>query len=344
MFVRSGEPAMPNLGPEFLHRPLPGLPSDFLAKAAAWFGEELRFWIPRSLAEWGWTLAFTLVEINETDSDDKVTLVERSWLGARRASIASPQELVGPVKLCLPPEQVFLTEIDLPAAARATLKQTVSLRLEEISPIPPEEAAFDVVALEGDDTARVRAEIAITKKAYLTRAKQRFGATTLLAIGAEAQDNGRLRFIFEKPERRQSASIDAGYYKAAAMTAAILFLFFATDTRLNRALVAIDRHEQALIAELRDLKTNAALFADLPDQVAPSVAPAKIAALIRKGAEDLPKPAVIERVSMTSASLVIEGYAPSETIWPETAAVVLTGSEHPGFKRFQFELNGAEDQ
>lgn len=115
-----------------------------LPRVFEFYLEGLRILLPRSWVSRGWRIKRELLTVGENGAVQDRLIVERSALGLTRVTNGPGASEPGPAFLLLPRERYFLTQLSLPAAARSSLKETVRLRIAEVSPISPEEVLVAV--------------------------------------------------------------------------------------------------------------------------------------------------------------------------------------------------------
>ncbi|HXI86122.1 MAG TPA: hypothetical protein VNH64_01585, partial [Parvularculaceae bacterium] len=243
---------MPQLGPAFLHRPLPSLPAISLGEAWSWFVEGLFLLAPARLRRAGWRPDYQLVETGD-DGSRHATLVERAWSGERRIA-ASPPDKTLPKVIALAPNQIFETRIALPALARGAVREAVRLRLDELSPVPPENVLFDIGPVRRLSPDRIEASVAIAKRQNIAALAGEFGSAP--AIGASPRSDGSLRYMFEsvrahKGEWRMLAAISAPVIAAMLLIAGMAH-------HLDKKIASSEQYEALLLGELKAIKLKTA--------------------------------------------------------------------------------------
>lgn len=323
---------MPQLGPAFLHRPLPALPSVSLEAAPRWLLGGLSYFVPAPLRRSLWRPLYQLVHL---DDEVRSTAIEEAWSGERRESRASNASTL-PLAVALPAARVFETSVDLPAAAINSLRDAISLRLETLSPIAPEEVVFGVGAPKKIGENRIRVPVAITRKTDLQEIEQRFGAERLHAIGAMPGIDGSLRHVFKR-FRDGADTLNKTILAGAALFVALVVLLNGISIRLNREIAVLQTHEQSLLSALHHHKE---LTTWLPsgDFERTGVSGEDLAHAMALLAEALPESARLTSAEFGDGAWSVTGYASDEASWPDQVSPTFTASDRPGFRRFRAEV------
>lgn len=327
---------MPRIGPAFLHRPLPAFSSVSLGAMPRWLLAGLSYFAPAPLRRTLWRPFYRLARDGE---DGAVALVEEAWSGERRiSSVDGSPEF--PIAVALPGSRVFETAADLPAAAAESLGDAIALRLEALSPLPPEEIVFGAGAPEKTGDGRIRVPVAIARKADVGRIEERFAGKRLHSIGAGAGDDGSLRYVFKRFSGEASALSKAAIVGAALILGAMMFAT-GLALRLDKEIAAGEAYEAALMAELRRHKD---ITAWLPDAgiTRSGVAGEDMAKALGGLANALPEGARLKRAVYTNGAWSLEGFAPETAAWPDQVSPAFTPSDRPGFQRFQVAVSPAD--
>jgi hypothetical protein len=319
---------MPRLGPDFLHQPLPALPAISLEEAPGWLMRGLSYFAPAGLRRRWWR---ALYQLARADGEGGTTLVEEAWSGERRLSPATANQAL-PVAVALPSTATFETRADLPSAAIRSLREAISLQLETLSPIAPEDVVFDVGEPEGANGDRILVPVAIARKEDVRRLEERFSGRRLYAIGAAPDGDGSLKYVFKRfPE--SAGSPNRLVLAGGAIFLAMLVLAYGAAARLDKEIAALQSYEDALVTAMREHKE---LSHWLPAAglerigVSGEDAVRAITTLI----EALPGGVRLISADLEGAAWTIEGYAPDSTAWPDHLSPTFSASDRPGFRRF----------
>jgi hypothetical protein len=324
---------MPQLGPAFLHRPVSGLNLERIEAGAAWLAAGLRASIPEELRAFWWKAETTLYACDGSGEFKSTGLRERSWLGEYRIRADDSNEQVLPATVILPPSLVFETTVDLPNAVRATLEKTVALRMSEVSPIPPENAAFAIGEAKPLGNERFRASVAIARKETLRQVHAAFPEGKIIVIGASQRADGSLAYMFERRGAGSKDAIRNLLLASLALWASLLLLAGAVETRQERALAAIEAFQAELRVEARALRDISETLA-LRRQYAPSyLRLPEVHARLMEAATALPANGVITQVTATGTQLSVTGLTPLG----ETGGTALrrSASDYPGLDWFE---------
>ncbi len=307
-----------------------------------WYMSGISGLLPAAIKKFGWRPRDILIEQGaDEDQADRRRTVERSWFGATR--LVTDNAAPGlPTSLALAKEKIYRTHLSLPSEAAQILEKTVALRLDELSPIPPEDAAFAIGETVRSADNRINVEIAITKKKALTDLQAQYDGTDIAAIGAIPNHDGALRFIFREENSGERANLTP--LISAAMLIAAVFLFSVSiDVHLSRRLQALEQYEAVVLSEIRDMRPALSLFdgIDVDNLVrmrgrsASDLIPAIQNALI-----DLPVGSRVENINVRDTGIQISGFMPIDQQDGASAPgkLLRIPSNRPGFDRFTVDI------
>ncbi len=327
---------MPQLGPAFLHQSISSLPSLNWRAAMNWWLEGLQIAAPRGVRELGLAKKETVIEFRSAARIETLGIVKQSMLGERRFdSTEDPTENL-PVSVALDDSLIFETEIELPVEARASLQDTVSLRLEELSPIPPKEAAFAIGLVTKNKSGRIRADIAIARKTTINDAEQAFKGKLLSCIGAKINASAQPKYSFRKHNTDTRNSIARWGLAIASLWAALILLAMSVDHRSARNMAALQTYESEIFQEIRRLRADSERIEALAAIAPPTTAANEAESVIKNVVASLPTGSVLEGVSLFGANLLVEGLVPSNGyIMNPTLSLSRSPSIYPGYDNFQ---------
>lgn len=328
---------MQAIGPEFLHQPLPGLPSLSLRRASEWFLAGLRIAIPSSVANFGWR---PILALTPSDSGGRPSLIERSFLGDTRCGPADAETRDLPLAIALAAADVFEARVNLPAAARRDLEEAVSHRLDRLSPLPRELVQFAIGRSEEAGDGRIDAGIAIVRKETIDASLKSAIGKKVSLIGSSADERGRFAHVFFE----RQAPTEGGARLAARLAAgvgSILIFFAGADLHLRRRLVGLEAHEAALIGIAKAEKARFQFLEEPSAGSAPGASGAEALALLDAIGDKLPPKAWIEEISFEAGVATIRGFAPEGETWPADAAPALVPSDRPGVAMFSIGIDAS---
>lgn len=323
---------MQRLVPEFLQRPLPGFPRNWVGGAFAWLREGLAAIAPARLRRVGFRPVAILKKLGEAEGADQ-TIVE-SFLGVSELRPADTLKSAA-ARIVLPQSVYFTTTIELPAAARSKVGDAAVNRLDSLSPLPPHEVAVAVGPTRNGAPGRIETDIAFARKIDIDTLIASGPPAAISAIGAEPDDAGRLRFEFYSAP--QSAKVLSGVVRdgAFALFAAACALA-ATDAHLEKRLLAAADHERRLLAALKEEKELSRFLFDVPPDVGRGLNGAELNALIADIESHIPKKSVLSGITIAFAGADLTGYvAVSET---DGEKAVRSPSDRPGFDSFSLRV------
>ncbi|GJL95266.1 MAG: hypothetical protein DHS20C05_16710 [Hyphococcus sp.] len=316
------------------------LPSDANFNAfIRWLSEGLAIATPQALKNIGWQANNTLIRLNDDHPDDR-DLIEQSWLGERRVAAGDPASSL-PVEIALSPEDIFITKLSLPAEASRTLKKTIALRLSEISPIPPESAAFAIGETARQNNGRLSVDVAITRKTTLNKTREDFSAHQIAAIGACPAPDGALQFIFDD-EAKASKDANNAFLSGGLIAISFLALLVTANIHLERRLTALSDYETSILSELKSLRPAKALFAntDLEALASNHGAPSPLLFMeLRNHLDGLPDGALIKTINLTPTKVELSGYAPETVSTDDVEFQSTKNSNYEGYIEFTYAQN-----
>jgi hypothetical protein len=327
---------MSRLGPAFLHQPITGLTLPDWRKALEWLLAGMRIWAPRRLREYRFTPTETIVEFDGSTTINMLGTVEKSLLGEQRlvGERRSPDDL--PTTVTLQDSLIFETMIDLPAAARNTLTDAIAMRLDEISPIPPEDASFAIGALRKSNPGRLDVEVAITKKSSINAAVKVLAGKRVTSVGAAADATGKVKYSFKSFGKLANGTLQQWPIAVAVLMAAFVLMAAAFNHRTSVKIAALEVYENDLISEARRLRMDADKRATLA-AIAPTLTSLRdVQGAINEITADMPDGGIFNEISFANDALQISGLAPIAST-PETATLTLqrTPSNYSGYEKFQ---------
>lgn len=326
-----------------------GMPSGEAAlRALNWLREGLGVFLPDRLRRSGWRARRRLIYLSPEQMRDQSRVVETSWFGESRLGGVSPGQGDAPSSLpgviVLHPETYFTMHLSLPAEAAGSFAKAVKLRLGEISPIPPEDAAFAVGRVRTDAAGRAYAQVAITKKRYLREIADRYDDVGVSAIGAAPGGDGAPAFIFLQEDQNTPPISRRRMIDAAMLAAALLFLIVAIDIRQQNRLQTFQEYEARTLSELRALRPLSSLLSDIDAAALDALISRPISGTrdsavntIDNALAALPDEAIVTQVRLNHQAVSLSGFVPTKTSPAPNANVNFstTASNRPGFDRFE---------
>lgn len=332
---------MPQLGPAFLYRPLPSFSTLRWDRAWRWFIDGLSVIAPTALREFGWRPVMRLERARRDVEGSLATgadaVIERSLLGAQRLAPSTPASRRLPSAIELPRSDIFETSVSLPAAARGTIAETISHRLDVLSPLPVEAIRHAIGAPSASVDDRFDAPVAIARKSTLDQIVNAEGGGSVALIGACPDEGGRFTYVFF--ERAEVASAGrAAPRRILALVVSIILLLTGLSVHLDRRLSAIGRYQASLSESLRAEKVAARFLSELPPTPIAGVGGKDIAPILDRVATALPERLWIEELELSSAGAAVRGYSPVDAAWPEATTPALSPSDRPGAERFSLSI------
>ena len=332
---------MPRLGPAFLHQPLSLPAGGSLSHSLRWLADGALSILPSALSERGWRAANALYEHAPDGALTSLGQVEHSWSGAKRRAAAAETTKALPAIITLAPRLVFLTKADLPLAAKATLSKTIALRMDELSPIPPEQAAFAIgpSAVVGD---RLHVEVAIARKKTLEAIEQSERNQSVAAICAGLTERGEIEFEFARSKPAKAKAENKLMAAGLMLWLSLLLALSAFAARQERMLANFDARQTTLRQELRDLRATEDSM-NLLRQFAPaSFSLGDVSRAVSSQLNRLPQAVMVDDVTVTADNIAISGFWPA-ILESESGALSRSASDYPGFDRFSMTASLVEE-
>lgn len=323
---------MSQLGPAFLHQPLPSFSAISWHGFERWLIEGLSILAPRSLREAGWRPAMRLCRLSSDGSFKNESVIERSVLGALRitSKTAISDEL--PLAIELDQSSIFETSVNLPAAAKRNIQEAVEHRLDALSPLPPSEIIFAVGKHRSIADDRLDAPIAIVKKSTLQSAMDGANENGIALVGAKPDATGAFSYVFQ--DRKNRGGRRGVVHPALALLAGAILLAIGANQCVDRRIAAMDENAQRLRETIVAEKSQAAFLKDAPVEVQIGLTGAELTAALEGLHESLPETAWIETIELSRDSLAATGFAPEDSKWPDSASANFNATDRPGVQRF----------
>lgn len=301
-----------------------------------WFLDGLSVFLPAFVTQKGWRADALLIE-QQSEPGPRIRTVETSWFGkARLREAVVRQDL--PARLALAPDKLFTTKLSLPEEAAQSLAKAARLRLGDLSPIPPEDAAFAIGKPQRGAQGRIVADLMIVRKETIDKARAEGEDRPIEMIGAAPDEQGRLRFVFENGDAAPTSTANI-FFDIGVLAAAILFLLFAANVHMERRLQNIAQYEAEALAELKALRPMAALFEGLQTEQLDNVQGVNASdafALVRRTLAALPEGARVSGFQTDGHTISVNGFVSGTASFEASPEDRWTyaPSPHPGFDRF----------
>lgn len=323
---------MPQLGPAFLHRPISGASFSSLTKAAQWLLDGALSLVPRNFRSAGWKANSLLFEFTDQLEPTPIGVIEKSWAGESRLLKACDAAGELPVTIALNPSFIFNTSVDLPEAARGSLQKTIALRMADICPIPQEDAAFAIGAVEKRGT-RLHVGVAIIRKQTLRTIERAFSGKQIAAIGTAPDDNNSMLYNFTTDESTKHRGTQKWLITGVAFWASALLLAGAYEAHLNKELAALDAHQTRLRQDLHEIHRVKENFTRIKPFAPHEFTLGEASRAITEHVNALPQGAIIAAITIKDDWISITGMTPTDAQTVETD-LSRTASDYPGFDRF----------
>lgn len=316
-----------------------GLPSgEAIVRALNWVREGLGIFLPERIRQSGWRPRNRLIYLSSDLGIEQTHAIDVSRFGELRHSASETLPSL-PTHIALHQDNYFTTHLSLPAEAAGSFTKAVALRLNEISPIPPEDAAFAIGKVKTDAEGRANANIAITTKRKLQEASEQYGGDNVSAIGAAPNTNGALEFFFSRKNSGPSSITKHRFINAALVAASVLFLVIAVDAHQQRRLKMLSDHETQALSALRSLRPITSLFNEVDAAVLQTASGQPIYEVVNAIDDTLatlPHSAIVMRLQLSKDTLELNGLLPSEINASANSFtnLLILPSDYPGFDRF----------
>ncbi|MEQ8176937.1 MAG: hypothetical protein RIC52_07065 [Amphiplicatus sp.] len=314
---------MPLLSLKFLHEPLPSLRNISFERALQWQLDGLARLAPRRLREMGWRSTARIL------SDEEECVRERSLLGVSR--LVRNGEIVDalPVAAALDEASIFEANVELPAAAR-DLRQAIEFRLDEISPLPPEDVVFSIGETKQAGSGRTEASIAIARKRDVEAIIDRYRSATLAEIGARLKPDGDFTYRFYEAPRGSRAGRRT-LLAAGAFVLGAAALLAGANAHLDRRIEASAAYESSLLAAIKEERARASTFTAGAVALTPGLDGQGISAAFDMLIRSMPESAFIEEARIDAAGVSATFHAPVDAPSPANAAPIESARDRPGY-------------
>ena len=289
--------------------------------------------------------AYRLIEITAS-GERRERIVERNLFDcARVADGAKNAEAIDgslPIYIALDSNSYFETRLSLPREASA--EDTISLRLEELSPIHPADAVFTIGRTRRHQHSRTSIAVAMASKKHLEEIRAQFSDKTYVAVGAAPDQHGELAFVFPARDGKATSIWRRDFWRSRwmrvmAIFAATAMLLAAGQLYMNKRTAALDDHEARLLQDLRRLRPVSKFTRTLMEEGIDPIQEQSLQmtlAPLNTFVRTISEETVLTRVSITSSEMHIEGFAPAgggdtkglgwERRFPD---------DRPGYERFR---------
>lgn len=323
---------MPQLGPAFLHQPLPSLSATSLHGFKRWLIEGLSILAPKSLREFGWRPTMRLRRLLNDGNVENECVIERSILGELRVL---PNAVPGghlPLAIEIDQSAIFETSVNLPAAAQRNIREAVEHRLDALSPLPPSEIIFAIGTLQSITDDRLDAPIAVVRKSTLQSAMDGANECDIALVGAKADASGAFSYVFH--DGKSQGDRRGVIHPALALVASVFVLAFGADNFFDRRIAALDEYAQNLRETIIAEKAQAAFLKDAPADIQIGFTGAELTAALKNVNESLPETVWIETIELSQDKITATGFAPVNSNWPIGASANFNATDRPSVQRF----------
>lgn len=332
---------MHRIGPTFLHKPLPAFDQRAIEDAMTWLIEGLRFWLPTNFRARGWRATERVYRCEADATLSGAGIVERSWAGDRRLADAAGSDANLPASVVLDDALIFRTKLNLPREAAGNVRRAVELRLDEVSPLPPREVEFAIGAVKHTPKGRINVDVALARKADLTRICADRELETVSKITAQAGADKSFTF-YDRSTGERFADGKLGIAGLALMLSIVAF-GFSFQYRGDAHIAALGEYEAHLRQNIARIRVENESLEHALSTASPSTVGSDVSASIMAALKALPEQVVVEEITFENSVLSIAVLAPVDTAWPQSLKVIqVVDSDYPGFVAAKLSLAAQE--
>ncbi len=322
---------MSQLGPAFLHRPLPVFDFRTVGRAVAWIIDGLRFWIPATFRTTGWQAETNHYQFSRGGDIAALGVIERSWAGERRLYAKTVGDELLPSSVIIDDALVFRTSLNLPREAMRDLRRAVELRLNELSPLPPQEVASSVIGARPADGNRINVDIAIVRKTTLANIREHQALQPVAKI--IAANEGGEPFSFLNNQDTGGPHRPKWLLAIAALWVSILLLGISLQHRSAMHAQALDTYQDDLRQAIDAARAENERLHNLQVAAPPSLPGDYAFAEIVSAIKALPEGSVIEYVAVQNHTVQLRALAPAGLDWSDVQySAHVTPSDRDGYE------------
>jgi hypothetical protein len=217
--------------------------------------------LPKPLRELGSRPSAQLLKLDADGELVDVGALYKSVLGEPQIRPAKADTSSGKAIVRLAASAQYRRRLTLSREAFRRGRTALELRLNELSPLPPGDAVFDLRVLSSPASDGVDVEVAIARRSQVEELAKMLGGTgKRWAIVGDIEDNGAVRFQFEKNEIGFDSRKTWSFIRPLLLLAAVLFACFAWVDRSARELDGLQTRQAELVVSARQLRDVSGLI------------------------------------------------------------------------------------
>ncbi|MEM8986250.1 MAG: hypothetical protein AAGC95_05955 [Pseudomonadota bacterium] len=280
-------------------------------------------------------------------SDAAPHFVSRSIWGDQQQSldIQEKQASMPHVDIVLGPHEIYKTIIDLPLAAGRRLNRAVAARLDELSPIPLDDAAFSVRQL-GRHGGRLYVEVAIARTSVIKQAASAAPHWTRRFRAMEEAEGEATPHVFQNDRSSLSLNFKTIDLSVWGAVAALLLLCVSFQARLDRTHSRLTEDLASLVSHLKSIEKDQEHLA----KTKPAFEEMQKAKTLQTALHDLsdfvdaaPQDARVASLALNRDAIEGEAYIPEDqTVWSTAhwqVALTPQASQHPGYAKVRYQAS-----
>jgi len=282
-----------------------------------WMCDGFGHFLPSAFKQRGWKPYIRKTKFN----DDRSSLINRSFFGNlqevddqnRETSTVIERHLIAD-------EDIYTTQLILPNASRAKLARTIALRLEDLSPLPPEETAFAYNHIGKTEDKRLIIDVAMVRKSILMQLQQ------VTSGNPDYVEIVSSQFTFKRTINRHKKLKFKTALAPMVFALSLCVFLMGANVFINQQKTALQNFEQKLIAEIKlEKKSQKKLARIREDQNAlPSIITAsEIISLLQKFETELPDKAFVQNVTIEANTIHAAGYTSNEKTTENSTALTI---------------------
>jgi len=307
-----------------------------------WMLDGIGHFLPPSLRSKGWKPYIQEKNIN----DGSVTLLERSFFGAIRKVKANIDHRTSSSlmveRFVIDHNDIYITGLTLPNSRQSKINRTISLRLEDLSPLLPKEIAFASKIVSKIDDNRLRVDVAMIKKEHIAQVTQLSSDPSYVEITSPQEK--RVQFTFQR-KINPNKTINYGLFSLwGAVAVSISIFFIGVNVFLAREQAGMKDYEQRLITTIKAekrLQKRLTVIRNDNLTLRPALNINDLNTALHRFEQKVPPQAFLQAADIEKNSVTANGYISTEIDINDFDNLIskVTLSKRPGVKEVTFMMN-----
>lgn len=228
----------------------------------AWALLQVRQTLPEAIRRFGSSKTAQLVRLDENGEVSSFGTLYTSILGETEIKPFEAGSKVSKTVLNLAEADQYRRKLSLSHQALQRGRSALALRLNELSPFPPDDAVFDYRILGRSDTGRVDIEVSIARRARIAKLSEVISNTSQnWAVVGDVDDKGVTHFSFAQDHNGFFSGRGGGVVRSLFLVLAILFACLSWLDRSSREGELMEARRVELLQSAHQLRDVNALIA-----------------------------------------------------------------------------------